>query len=101
MKRIMLTVSVAVLLMSCGSSKEATSSSLTNMAASQLLSTLTSDSSIDEITKLFRLLDTNNDNSITENEAVGDVLANFGVLDTDSSGGIDLAEMAGLLTLLK
>ena len=101
MKKIILTVSVTMLLMSCSNTQNSTTSSLTNMAASQLLSTLSKNSSLEDITKLFGLLDTNKDNSISEKEAVGDVSSNFGLLDSDKNGGLNLKELGGLLALLK
>lgn len=111
MKKIFLTATVALVLMSCGSSKEATSESgsksngttkaLTNMAATQLLSTLSKKSSMDDISKLFGLLDKNKDKSVSEEEAVGDVSTNFGALDSDKNGGLNLKELGGLLAFLK
>ena len=110
MKKIIISVSAVLILASCGSTKDASgeanatkskSSSLTNLAATQLLSSLSKNASMDDITKLFGLLDLNKDDSVTKDEAVGDVLSNFGILDGDKSGGIDLKEMGGLLALLK
>jgi Ca2+-binding EF-hand superfamily protein len=101
MKKIILSVSTILLLASCSGTKDASSSSLTNMAATQLLSTLTKNASMDDITKLFGLLDLNKDKSISKDEAVGDVSSNFDILDKDKNGGLGLSELGGLLGLLK
>ncbi len=101
MKKIILSVLFGLSLASCSGTKDASSSSLTNMAATQLLSTLTKNASMDDITKLFGLLDLNKDKSISKDEAVGDVSSNFDILDKDKNGGLGLSELGGLLALLK
>lgn len=101
MKKIILSVSTILILGSCSGTKDVSTSSLTNMAASTLLSTLTKDSSPNDISQLFDLLDLNKDKSISKSEAIGDVLTNFNVLDSDQSGGLGLDELGGLLSLLK
>jgi Ca2+-binding EF-hand superfamily protein len=109
MKKIILSLSTVLILASCGSTKEASSeasadkknSSLTNMAATQLLSSLTKNASMDDITKLFGLLDKNKDDSVSKDEAQGEVATNFDALDKDKNNGLNLKEMQGLLAFLK
>lgn len=99
MKKIVLTIALAGTLMSCNSLKKADSSSLTQ--AAQLLSSLTANSTVQQITSLFSLLDTNNDNGISSKEAIGSVADNFNVLDKDNNSSLNVSELTGLLGLLK
>ena len=108
MKKVILSFSVLALMTSCSGTKEgsstkeaSTKSGLGNVAAKQLLSTLTSESGIGDIKKLFGLLDLNKDDSISKKEAVGDVSTNFDAMDKDKNGGLNLGELSGLLGMLK
>jgi len=113
MKKIILSAATIAILASCGSTQDASgdatkttekkskNSSLTNMAATTLLSSLTKNSSMEDITKLFGLLDLNKDKSIDKKEAQGQVADNFDTLDKDKNGGLNLTELQGLLALLK
>lgn len=83
----------------CNSVKDVNTSSISQAAT--LLSSLSSNSTVQQITSLFNLLDSNNDESISSNEAIGSVAENFDVLDIDSSSSLNLTELTGLLSLLK
>lgn len=113
MKKIILSAATVMVLASCGSTQSASgdanattekkskNSSLTNMAATQLLSSLTKNASLEDITKLFGLLDKNKDDSVSRDEAQGEVATNFDALDKDKNNGLNLKEMQGLLAFLK
>ena len=99
MKKTILSFAVVITMFSCNSVKNVNTSSLTDAAT--LLSSLSSNSTVQQITSLFSLLDTNNDEAISSTEAIGTVSDNFNVLDTDSSSSLNLSELTGLLSLLK
>ncbi len=90
---------VIVTMSSCNSVKNVNTSSISDAAT--LLSSLSSNSTVQQITTLFGLLDTNNDESISSTEAIGSVADNFNVLDTDNNSSLNLTELQGLLGLLK
>ena len=99
MKKVVLSLTVAATLFSCNSVKDVNTSTLSQAAT--LLSSLSSNSTVQQITSLFNLLDTNNDEAISSTEAIGSVAENFNVLDTDSNSSLNLTELTGLLSLLK
>ncbi|WP_179338700.1 hypothetical protein [Winogradskyella ludwigii] len=99
MKKTVLSFAVVITMFSCNSVKNVNTSSLTDAAT--LLSSLSSNSTVQQITSLFSLLDTNNDEAISSTEAIGTVSDNFNVLDTDSNSSLNLSELTGLLGLLK
>ncbi len=99
MKKIVLTVSVAITMLSCNSVKNVDTSTIAQ--ASTLLSSLSSNSTVQQITSLFNLLDTDHNDAISSSEAIGSVSENFDVLDTDNSSNLNLTELTGLLDLLK
>ncbi|QRM90305.1 MULTISPECIES: hypothetical protein [unclassified Lacinutrix] len=99
MKKVVLTLAIAIGLFSCDSVKNVNTSSVSQAAT--LLGSLSSNSTVQQITSLFSLLDTNNDEAISSTEAIGSVADNFNVLDTDSSSSLNLSELTGLLGLLK
>ena len=99
MKKTTLSFAVVITMFSCNSVKNVNTSSLTDAAT--LLSSLSSNSTVQQITSLFSLLDTNNDEAISSTEAIGTVSDNFNVLDTDSNSSLNLSELTGLLSLLK
>lgn len=92
-------MALAATLMSCNSLNSGTASSMKQ--ASKLLSSLTSNSTVQQITSLFSLLDVNKDEGISSTEAIGAVADNFGVLDKDNNSSLNLNELTGLLGLLK
>ena len=69
--------------------------------AATLLSSLSSNSTVQQVASLFSLLDTNNDQAISSTEAIGEVSENFDVLDTDNNASLNLTELEGILGLLK
>ncbi|SDR77792.1 hypothetical protein [Winogradskyella sediminis] len=93
MKKIVLSLAVVFTLLRCNSVKNVNTSSVSQAAT--LLSSLSSNSTVQQIASLFSLLDTNND------EAIGSVADNFNVLDTDNSSTLSLTELTGMLNLLK
>ncbi|NRD20106.1 hypothetical protein HNV08_08595 [Winogradskyella eckloniae] len=99
MKKIILSLAVVMTLFSCDSVKNVNTSNLSDAAT--LLSSLSSNSTVQQITTLFGLLDTNKDEAISSTEAIGSVADNFNVLDTDSNSSLNLTELTGLLGLLK
>lgn len=99
MKKITLSLVIVLGMTSCDSLKNVNTSKVTSTAA--LLGSLSSNSTVQQISSLFSLLDTNKDNSISTTEATGSVADNFNVLDTDKSSGLNLTELQGLLALLK
>ncbi|SDH56493.1 EF-hand domain-containing protein [Winogradskyella thalassocola] len=99
MKKTILSLTVVAVFFSCNSVKDVNTSTLSQAAT--LLSSLSSNLSVQQITTLFSLLDTNNDEVISLTEAIGSVSENFNVLDTDSNSSLNLTELTGLLSLLK
>jgi len=99
MKKVVLSVAVVFAMTSCNSVKDLNTSSLTQAAS--LLSSLSSNSTVQQITSLFNLLDTNKDEAISSTEAIGKVSDNFSTLDTDNNSSLNLTELTGLLGLLK
>lgn len=99
MKKVLLTLSVVITMFSCDSVKKVNTSNLSDAAT--LLSSLSSNSTVQQITTLFGLLDANNDEAISSTEAIGSVSDNFNVLDTDNNSSLNLTELTGLLGLLK
>jgi hypothetical protein len=102
MKKTILFLAIAAALASCSNTKTvpATVSQYGETAAS-VITTLSPDSKLADIARLFVLLDTNKDKAISITEATGIVADNFGVLDIDKSSGIDLDELGAILGLLK
>lgn len=99
MKKLVLSLVVIAGMSSCNSIKNVDLSNVASTAT--LLGSLSSNSTVQQVTSLFSLLDTNKDQSISTSEATGTVADNFNVLDTDKSSGLDLGELQGLLGLLK
>lgn len=99
MKKVLISFVLVIAMTSCSSVKNMNTSSLTQAAT--LLGSLSSNSTVQQITSLFSLLDTNKDEEISTTEAIGSVAENFNVLDTDNSAGLNLTELTGLLGLLK
>jgi Ca2+-binding EF-hand superfamily protein len=99
MKKIVLSFVVIIAMTSCDSLKNVNTSNVSDAAT--LLGSLSSNSTVQQITSLFSLLDINQDESISSLEAIGSVAENFNILDTDNSSGLDLTEFTGLLGLLK
>ncbi|WP_166383809.1 MULTISPECIES: hypothetical protein [unclassified Polaribacter] len=99
MKKILLSLALTATMFSCSSLNNANTSSITQAAT--LLGSLSSNSTVQQITTLFSLLDTNNDEAISSTEAIGTVSENFNVLDTDNNSSLNLTELTGLLGLLK
>ncbi|WP_417876001.1 hypothetical protein [Winogradskyella sediminis] len=99
MKKIVLSLAVVFTLLRCNSVKNVNTSSVSQAAT--LLSSLSSNSTVQQIASLFSLLDTNNDEAICTSEAIGSVADNFNVLDTDNSSTLNLTELTGILNLLK
>jgi len=99
MRKIVLSIAVVFALLRCNSVKNVNTSSLSQAAT--LLSSLSSNSTVQQITSLFRLLDTNNNDAISRTEAIGSVADHFNVLDTDNNSTLNLTELTGLLSLLK
>ena len=100
MKKIALTLVLTVTMFSCNSIQNIGSSSNLKQAAT-LLGSLSSNSTVQQVSSLFTLLDTNKDETISTTEAIGSVSENFNVLDTDNSTSLNLTELTGLLALLK
>ena len=100
MKKITLSLVLVITMFSCNSIKNMGSTSNIKQAAT-LLSSLSSNATVQQITTLFTLLDTNKDEVIGTTEAIGSVAENFNVLDTDNSSSLNLTELTGLLSLLK
>ncbi len=98
MKKIALLIVIAVSTFSCNSVKNLNTSDA--VQAATLLGSLSSNSTVQQVTSLFSLLDTNSDNAISSNEAIGSVSDNFNVLDTDNNSSLNLSEFTGLLKLL-
>ncbi|WP_299100069.1 hypothetical protein [uncultured Winogradskyella sp.] len=99
MKKILLSLAVVITIFSCDSVKNVNTSNLSDAAT--LLGSLSSNSTVQQITTLFGLLDTNKDEAISSTEAIGSVSDNFNVLDTDNNSSLNLTELTGLLSLLK
>ncbi|MBP8792536.1 MAG: hypothetical protein KBE41_07930 [Lutibacter sp.] len=99
MKKIILSLAVVATMLSCDSLKNANTSNLSTAAT--LLGSLSSNSTVKQISSLFTLLDTNKDAAISTTEAIGTVADNFKVLDADSNSSLNLSELTGLLGLLK
>lgn len=99
MKKVLLSLSVVITMFSCDSVKNVNTSNISDAAT--LLSSLSSNSTVQQISTLFGLLDTNNDEAISSTEAIGSVSDNFNVLDTDNNSSLNLTELTGLLSLLK
>ena len=100
MKKIALTLVLTVTFFNCNSIKNLGSPTNIKQAAT-LLSSLSSNSTVQQISTLFTLLDTNKDDVIGSTEAIGSVAENFKVLDIDNSASLNLTELTGLLALLK
>jgi len=99
MKKVSLSLVVAACMFSCSSIKNVNTSSLSETAT--MLSSLSSNSTLQQITSLFGLLDTNKDDAISTTEATGTVSENFEKLDTDNNSSLNLTELQGLIPLLK
>ncbi|PQJ72983.1 EF-hand domain-containing protein [Polaribacter butkevichii] len=100
MKKVALSLLLVTTMFSCNSIKNIGSASNIKQAAT-LLSSLSSNSTVQQISSLFALLDINKDQAISSTEAIGSVAENFNVLDTDSDASLNLTELTGLLALLK
>ncbi|WP_405397078.1 hypothetical protein [Maribacter sp. Asnod2-G09] len=99
MKKVIATFILVASLTSCNSVKNMDTSKVSD--AAQLLGSLSSNSTVQQVASLFSLLDTNNDAAISSTEAIGSVAENFDVLDTDNSSNLDVTELQGILALLK
>lgn len=99
MKKITLSLIVSVTMFSCDSLKNIDTSTAINAAT--LLGSMSSNSTVQQITSLFSLLDTNKDEAISSKEAIGSVAQNFNTLDSDHNSSLNLTELTGLLGLLK
>ncbi|APA66010.1 hypothetical protein [Maribacter sp. 1_2014MBL_MicDiv] len=99
MKKVIATFIIIALITSCNSVKNMNTSSMSDAAT--LLSSLSSNSTVQQVASLFSLLDTNNDQAISSTEAIGEVSENFDVLDTDNNASLNLTELEGILGLLK
>ncbi|NIJ44804.1 Ca2+-binding EF-hand superfamily protein [Wenyingzhuangia heitensis] len=99
MKKITLLLAVAFTMFSCDGLKKMNTSNVAS--AAQLLGSMSSNSTVQQISSLFSLLDTNNDEAISTTEAIGKVSQNFNVLDTNNNSSLNLTELTGLLGLLK
>lgn len=98
MKKVALTLVVILITLSCNSTKNTYTSSKTE--ATELLNSLDSDSTIEQVYSLFRLLDNNSDKGISSTESIGIIAENFSVLDTDRNASINFKEFKSLFTLL-
>ena len=99
MKKIALSLALVISVFSCNSLKSMDTSNITQAAT--LLGSLSSNSTVQQITSLFSLLDANNDEAISTTEAIGSVAENFTTLDEDNNSSLNLTELTGLLGLLK
>jgi hypothetical protein len=99
MRKIALSIVLIITMASCDTLKNVNTSSVINAAT--MLGSLSSNSTVQQITSLFGLLDTNKDNAISSTEAIGSVAENFNILDKDKSSDLNLSELQGLLGLLK
>lgn len=99
MKKVISTFIIIASIISCNSVKNINTSSMSDAAT--LLSSLSSNSTVQQVASLFSLLDTNNDQAISSTEAIGEVSENFDVLDTDNNASLNLTELEGILGLLK
>jgi len=97
MKKIILALVFAATMISCDSTSGLTSQA---SSAASLLGSLSSNSTVQQITTLFNLLDTDNNEAISSSEAIGSVSENFNVLDTNNNSSLNLTELTGLLDLL-
>lgn len=99
MKKVIATFIIIASITSCNRVKNMNTSSMSDAAT--LLSSLSSNSTVQQVASLFSLLDTNNDQAISSTEAIGEVSENFDVLDTDNNASLNLTELEGILGLLK
>ncbi|MEO9571888.1 MAG: hypothetical protein ABJH82_06780 [Polaribacter sp.] len=99
MKKIAAIILLSLSLFSCNVYNNMTSSNFKQ--AQTLLSSLSADSSVKQISTLLTLLDTNKNNTLESTETVGAVEENFNLLDTDHNLSLSLEELKGLLPLLK
>ncbi|WP_055444888.1 hypothetical protein [Lacinutrix himadriensis] len=99
MKKVVLTLAISIGLFSCDSVKNVNTSTVSQAAT--LLSSLSSNATVQQISSLFSLLDANKDEAISSTEAIGSVSENFNTLDTDNNSSLNLSELTGLLGLLK
>ncbi|MBJ2174462.1 hypothetical protein JBL43_09455 [Aureibaculum sp. A20] len=99
MKKLTLSLVVLVTMASCNSLKSTNTSSIADAAT--LLGSLSSNSTLQQISSLFSLLDTDKSESISSTEAIGSVADNFNVLDTDNNSSLNLTELQGILGFLK
>lgn len=98
MKKVIATFILVATVTSCNSVKNMDTAQVSD--AAQLLGSLSSNSTVQQVASLFSLLDTNNDAAISSTEAIGSVAENFDVLDTDNSSNLNLTELQGILALL-
>ncbi|HDZ06101.1 hypothetical protein LCGC14_0129310 [marine sediment metagenome] len=99
MKKVVASFILIAALASCNSVKNMDTSKVSDAAS--MLASLSSNSTVQQVASLFKLLDTNNDDSVSSTEAVGSVAENFETLDTNNNSGLDLTELQGILALLK
>jgi Ca2+-binding EF-hand superfamily protein len=99
MKNVALSLMVVITMSSYSTMQSADTSTLFNAAT--LLSSMSSNCTVQQVASLFTLLDTNGDEAISSTEAIGSVADNFDILDTDSNSSLNLSELTGLLGLLK
>ena len=104
MKKVVLSVAVVAMMVSCSGSKAVTDSvSQYAGPAASLITTLSPNSKLSEVAKLFTMLDSNKDEALTKSEVSGvsQITDNFDTLDKDKSSKLNLSELSGLLGMLK
>ncbi|SDR96119.1 hypothetical protein SAMN05216503_1525 [Polaribacter sp. KT25b] len=99
MKKVIVLLVLTTSLFSCNSLSIFEPTSLNE--ATSLLKSLNSDSTLQEVTSIFNLLDINRDSSISTTEAIGLVEENFSILDADKSESLNIKELHGLVKLVK
>lgn len=99
MKKLIISGALLFSVFSC-STLNGTKSSTVSQAAT-LLSTLSPNSTLGQISSLFTMLDTNGDSLVSKSESIGSVKDNFTQLDKDKNSNLNLNELQGLLGLLK
>jgi hypothetical protein len=99
MRKVVILLGLTMSLFSCNSLNIMKPSGLTQ--AINLLKSLNSNSTEQQVSTLLNLLDVNKDQAIGNTEAIGSIETNFKALDTDHNSKLNLTELQGLLVLLK
>jgi len=99
MKKLIISSAVLLSLASCSIFNGAQSSTMSQAAT--LLSSLSPNSTLGQISSLFTMLDKNGDSLVSKSESIGSVTENFTQLDKDKDSNLNLNELQGLLGLLK